>query len=543
MTRLTKILVALFVISAIIAPIYAQQEPCDKCKANPESCQLLQTGKCDDCSGEKKIVEKKIIVLSPNETRGFLGVQAINKDEGVVVEKVVSNSPAEKAGIAKGDVITEIKGTKVKTQEELIGVLSKTKPEDMVEVKIKSADKVKTLEVKLGEAPKMSTKITATVSPEGKTYKTEKEMMMPMGEMTCPEYGSIMPPPPCCPMMDKCPMMTGKGTMMMEKEMPMTKEIEKQFIVMPAKETRGFLGVVTAEEDGKLVVQRVVPNSPAEKAGIKENDVITEINGTAVTTPAELIDALQNTKPGDVAHFKILSGSTEKMMDITLGEVPAPTQSTMPSMQMRMKMRGEGAGAGYFGPGFTFFKYDDLNTLFAQHGMDLIEKQQFIFGGGGWGQPGRIRIGGFGFGGTQTVSNDTLDVEVSYGAGFFEMGYNIVNAKHFMLTPIIGIGGSGLTMKITSLLYNPVNLDNVLNYPGGVAKVTTGGFSMFPGLAIDIPIGFAGLSLKGGYMWTPMKNSWIMEDFGKIHGPTLNLNGPFVMMNIMFGGGGTHKHK
>ncbi len=561
-------LALLFIVSAILAPIYAQ-EPCDKCKANPDSCKLIQTGKCDDCKSDKKIVEKKFIVMTQDEDRGFLGVVTEKTDNGLKITQIVPSSPAEKAGLKTNDIIVQVEAKSVKTLDDLIAALKGTKPKDEVSIKIKTKGEEKSLKVILAEVPRTETKVSAMVSPEGKSYEIEKEMSMP--EMTCPECGAKIPMPMMNPMMEQgqCPMMNmGNGSMMgmcpeCEKQgkemgmcpncqkkmaempmMPMQKEIKKDFMVMPSKETRGFLGVITEEEDGKLVVDQVVPNSPAEKAGIKEDDMIAEINGTAVTTPTGLIDALKNTKPGDIANFKILSGGAEKTMDITLGEVPAPAQSTMPRMQMRMRMRGEGRGAGYFGPGFTFFKYDDLNTLFAQHGMDLIEKQQFVFSGGGWGQGKRIRIGGYGIGGAKTVSNDSLDIEVGYGAGFFELGYAIVNGRNFMLTPLVGIGGGGLSMKITPKYNRPTSLAGLINSPWGVAKVSKGGIAMYPGLAIDIPFGFVGITLKGGYMWSPMNGPWTLENLGSIgNQPDLKLNGPFATVGIMFGGCGSHWHK
>jgi len=239
-----------------------------------------------------------------------------------------------------------------------------------------------------------------------------------------------------------------------------------------------------------------------------------------------------------MAHLKIISGGVEKMVDVKLGTPPAPKPQQM-KIKIGTGRKHGGGGAGYFGPGFLFFDYAPINRVLSNHRLSSLNKRQFAFGGGGWGQVGRVRIGGYGIGGSQSVSNDTLDVEVSYGAGFFELGYTLAKDKNFMFTPLFGIGGGGISMKITpsTLLYHPVNLDDVLNMPGGIAKVSKGGFTLYPGLAIDIPFGFAGISLKGGYMWTPMSSSWTIEELNrKIAGPDFELKGPFASVNIMFGG-------
>jgi membrane-associated protease RseP (regulator of RpoE activity) len=530
MIKSPKLLIALLiiVISAALVPSYGQ-EPCEKCKANPENCKLMTGGVCENpegckivvkTEGDKSTIEKKIVVMQPDMNRGFLGIVTEEEDGKLTVGQVVPKSPAEKAGIKEDDIILAINGTAVKTRDELIKILSKTKPGDTAQLQIKSGDKEKTMKIELAKAAMPET-------PE------MPEMSMMGKEMCCPECGAKTPMPPMCPMMGKCPMMMEKGMPMMPMEKGM---------MMPT-ETRGFLGVVTAEEDGKLVVQSVTPNTPAMSAGITEGDIITEINGTPMQTPENLMSFMKTTEPMDIVHLMIITGGVEKMLDVTLGEVPAPS-----SQQMKMAFKfggrrvGSGGGAGYFGPGMTFFDFDDLNSIFATHNLPEFEEQQFTFGGGGWGQAGRVRIGGYGIGGTQTISNDTLHIENAFGAGFFELGYSVVSENHLLITPLLGIGGGGISMKITPLLYNPISLDYVLSHPGGVAKVSKGGLMMYPGLSIDIPISFVGLSLKGGYMWSPLTGSWMMEDFGKINGPDLKLSGPFASLNVMFGGFSKH-HK
>ncbi len=314
-----------------------------------------------------------------------------------------------------------------------------------------------------------------------------------------------------------------------------TIEIEKQIIAV--SEPRGFLGIGVEEKDGKLVVQSVVPNSPASIAGIKEGDIVLEINETPMLASKDLIQFMQTTKPNEVIHLKLLTQDGEKTVDVKLAEVP----KQMPKIKSKVKMRAEGGGAGYFGPGFIFLNYKNLNDLFANYRIESAQKSHFVFGGGGWGQLGKTRIGGWGIGGAQSVHSESIYVELSYGAGFFEVGYSLLNAPKIKLTPLIGIGGSGLTLKIKSQIYNPLTLNNVLLSPSGIAKVSKGGLTLFSGLAVDIPISFVGLSFKGGYLLSPAQSGWVLEDFGDIQGPPFNLKGPFVTASIMFGG--TDKHK
>jgi S1-C subfamily serine protease len=86
-----------------------------------------------------------------------------------------------------------------------------------------------------------------------------------------------------------------------------------------------------------VVVQQVVKNGPADKAGLEAGDtsatingqevrlggdIITEANGKPVKSMEELIEVIQDSKPGDKLELKIFRGGDEKTANVTLGTQP-----------------------------------------------------------------------------------------------------------------------------------------------------------------------------------------------------------------------------
>ena len=89
----------------------------------------------------KNIIEKQ------NDPEPYLGISVSEKynssvlkyygyPSGAVVSSVADGSPADNAGLAKGDIITEFGGTKITEYSMLESLLQKCKPGDQVSVKI-----------------------------------------------------------------------------------------------------------------------------------------------------------------------------------------------------------------------------------------------------------------------------------------------------------------------------------------------------------------------------------------------------------------------
>lgn len=98
-------------------------------------------------------------------TRGWLGVQiqpvttgiadslGLKKAEGAMVDEPQSGSPAAKAGIQSGDVITAVNGTPVKDARDLARTIGMMAPDASVKLDIIRQDKPQTVSVTLAQMP------------------------------------------------------------------------------------------------------------------------------------------------------------------------------------------------------------------------------------------------------------------------------------------------------------------------------------------------------------------------------------------------------
>jgi len=80
-----------------------------------------------------------------------------------------------------------------------------------------------------------------------------------------------------------------------------------------------FMGIGLAAAAGGIQVLRVVPGGPADKAGIKEGDLIISIDGEPVKTRDRLIEILKKHKPGDVIELEVLRRDEKMKIKLELG--------------------------------------------------------------------------------------------------------------------------------------------------------------------------------------------------------------------------------
>jgi serine protease Do len=175
-------------------------------------------------------------------SRGWIGVQiqpvsqdiadnlGLKKAEGAMVLEPQANSPAAKAGIESGDVITAVNGEAVKDPRELARTIGNLGPNATVKLNVLHQGKDQTVSVTLGQLPAMQ---EANASPS---------------------HGSDVP--------------------------------RLGLTVAPASSVAG------AGKTG-VVVTDVDPNSAAATRGLKEGDVILEVAGKSVANPGDISDAVK----------------------------------------------------------------------------------------------------------------------------------------------------------------------------------------------------------------------------------------------------------
>lgn len=66
----------------------------------------------------------------------------------------------------------------------------------------------------------------------------------------------------------------------------------------------------------------IIAGSPAEKAGLKEKDIITKVNGTAVDENHSLTSLLGNKAVGEQVELTIVRDGKEQVIKVTLGAMP-----------------------------------------------------------------------------------------------------------------------------------------------------------------------------------------------------------------------------
>jgi len=172
-------------------------------------------------------------------------------ERGVLLGKVVRDSPAAKAGLKENDVITEINGQRVEGTEQFRRMIREIPTGRTAQLTVWREGRSQTLRVTIGKSE--SRHATTFVSPG--TFAFHMPEMPQMNEL-----------------MESGPWFAGQPRLGIDAE-----DLEGEF--------GKYFG---APEGEGVLVRGVFPDSPAAKAGLKAGDVITSVDGDRVRSVGDL---------------------------------------------------------------------------------------------------------------------------------------------------------------------------------------------------------------------------------------------------------------
>ena len=208
---------------------------------------------------------------------------------GAIVTEVVKESAAEKAGVRTGDVVTSFDGERVRSARQLERLVEETPAGRTVKVALQRAGAPVTLDV-TPETPKLSQVTPGMPGVPGEGGDVFSWRRAP-GQG--PEWeGPGMP--------FKFEMPAGRFDFDGEPFLAASRGRLGVRVQDLSEELAGYFGVKSG-----VLVAGVEADAPAAKAGIKAGDVITAVNGQAITEPGELRREVAKVEDGKTADLSV----------------------------------------------------------------------------------------------------------------------------------------------------------------------------------------------------------------------------------------------
>lgn len=222
-----------------------------------------------------------------NSKTAFLGVSTEKESDGAKIMEVTKGSAAEKAGLKKGDIITKIDEDKIAGPDELSDIIGFKKPEDVVKVTYKREGKSNTVKATLGK--RKQSRSYSFSSPNGGFHSFS------------------FPSPPAA----IAPNMEGFNAEDMEDLR------DRAFMAFPSRKKIG-LKIQDTEEGNGVKVINVEDSSASATAGIKKDDIITEINGKKIENTDDAREELVPDEDKKLYKIKINRGGSEMNFDVKI---------------------------------------------------------------------------------------------------------------------------------------------------------------------------------------------------------------------------------
>ncbi|HEY4425862.1 MAG TPA: PDZ domain-containing protein [Pyrinomonadaceae bacterium] len=237
-------------------------------------------------------------IYAENVSRENMARYHMNQVRGVGVTQVVKDSPAEKAGLRKDDVILRIDGENVSSVRKLNRLVSELAPDQSVRVSFSrgGAEQEVTATVAkrsnqsfAGDLLRGDPKVWKFEGPDMKSFKWEGAPFN-RGDLFDNDGNFTFA--------------LGNTRRIGVSTMELTKQLADYFGITSGK---------------GVLVTSVTDDGPAAKAGVRAGDVITSIEGEEVDSPGDLSRVMNRKKEGDVT-LTIIRNKSQQTIRVTPSE-------------------------------------------------------------------------------------------------------------------------------------------------------------------------------------------------------------------------------
>ncbi len=214
----------------------------------------------------------------------------LKEERGALVEEVLSDSAAEKAGLRKDDVIVRFQGESVLTAAQLTRLVRDVPSGRKVEIDLIRAGAPLKVSAMLERAERSGKGMEMPGLPRTFDFKFDERGPGAMGMM----FG-----PP------------GRGRLGITYS-----EIEGQ-----------LAHYFKAPKDSAILVNSVLEDSAAEKAGIKAGDLLIKLGGTTVEEGSDLQAAVRDLEPGKATPLTVWREGRNIELSVTVDDSKSKTEA------------------------------------------------------------------------------------------------------------------------------------------------------------------------------------------------------------------------
>jgi serine protease Do len=220
-------------------------------------------------------------VFSDDANHAMLGVTTEKTETGVRIQDITKESGAEKAGLKEGDVITKIDDKKIENPDDLSKTIREHKPGDKVSVTYLRDKKEQRVTAELGKYKGMTF--------FGSTIPGQK-FDLNMGDMSFPRGLTV----------------------------PRAFSPNGQNWSWSGGSPKLGLSVQDTEDGKGVKVIEVDEESNAAKAGVKEDDIITEVDGKAVNSTDDMVKMVRESKEKASVMIKLQRSGKAQNIEVKM---------------------------------------------------------------------------------------------------------------------------------------------------------------------------------------------------------------------------------